>query len=201
MSIFRDIDDIIMDRPKVLISSPPETIIEDEEKIDIDSDSEKFGKYYIMEKDGTISRSKAKLDIKYEPLNLYIDDEKLGSYKATTIIDDLENISKYATDVKLTNYTMDSSEEEMNNINILKKEYSTNVFKYVGGYKNMDIRYKNKLNKVKNKLYKIKIYYPEYYYLHGGLKLDHKINKELTNDYINFSNVEKIIKRFNKFKI
>ena len=65
----------------------------------------------------------------------------------------------------------------------------------------MDIKYKNKLNKIKGKIDKIKINYPEYYYLNGGLKLDHKINKEFNCDYINFSNAEKIIKQFNKFRI
>lgn len=201
MSIFRDIDEIFDDKPKKIKTASEKKDEKEEDNIDIDSDTEKFGKYYIMEKDGSIVRSTTKLEIKYEALNLDIDDEKLGNYKPINITNDLENIPKYATDIKLTNYMMDSSDEELNNINVLKKEYSTNVFKYGGGYKNMDLKYHNKLNKLKNKLDKLKINYPEYYYLHGGLKLDHKINKELSSDFISFYNVEKIIKLFNRFKI
>jgi hypothetical protein len=207
MSIFRDVDEIIKDYSiksssnQEKSSSNKKANEDSEDAIDIDSDSEKFGKYYIMEKDGSIYRSKTKLEINYEPLNLNKDDEKLGSYNPKNIINDLENISRYATDVKLTNYVMDSSEEEINNIKVLNKEYSNNVFKYVGGYKNMDTKYKNKLNKIKNKLDKLKINYPEYYYLNGGLKLDHRINRELTKNYISLSKADKIIKKYHKIKI
>jgi len=206
MSIFRDIDDIIRDtrlqptQPTAVVTNSNEN---QDEILSISADSDVIEKYYLMEADGTIKKSSTKLKPRqYQPLDLYNNDEKLGEYKKVDIQDDIQNnLFQYKTDVTLTNYNPDSSEDEMNNITVLNKEYSNNVFRYVGGYKNMDLKYQKKLNKIKNKLDKIKLEYPEYYYLNGGLKLDHKINKESNCDNINFSNVEKLINKFKKFRI